>query len=92
MKTKLLIIEDEKITRRSLTDILTTEGYDVTAAEDGEEGLKLFFSERPDIVITDLRLPKLSGIDILTRVMETDPSARSYSSPHSQALIRRSNP
>jgi DNA-binding NtrC family response regulator len=76
MKTKLLIIEDEKITRRSLTDILTTEGYDVTAAEDGEEGLKLFFSERPDIVITDLRLPKLSGIDILTRVMETDPSAK----------------
>lgn len=76
MKTKLLIIEDEKITRRSLTDILTTEGYEVSAAEDGEEGLKLFSSERPDIVITDLRLPKMSGIEILTKVMETDPKCK----------------
>ncbi|MFZ4619544.1 MAG: sigma-54-dependent transcriptional regulator [Bacteroidota bacterium] len=76
MKTKLLIIEDEKITRRSLSDILTTEGYDVVSAEDGEEGLKLFTSERPDIVITDLRLPKLSGIDILRTIRENDPACK----------------
>jgi DNA-binding NtrC family response regulator len=76
MKTKLLIIEDEKITRRSLSDILSGEGYEVSAAEDGEEGMRLFTDVRPDIVITDLRLPKLSGIEILTRIMQADPNCK----------------
>jgi two-component system response regulator AtoC len=76
MKPKLLIIEDEKITRRSLSDILTNEGYEVFPAEDGEEGLRLFQAERPSIVITDIRLPKLNGIEVLSAVLSLDPLCR----------------
>lgn len=76
MKTKLLIIEDEKITRISLSDILTTEGYEVFSAEDGEEGLNIFKTENPSIVITDLRLPKLNGIDVLTTIVSINPSCK----------------
>ncbi|KAB2923095.1 MAG: sigma-54-dependent Fis family transcriptional regulator [Bacteroidetes bacterium] len=73
---KVLIIEDEKITRRSLTDILTAEGYEVHAAEEGEAGLDLFARERPAIVITDLRLPKLGGMEVLSAVLQQDPHCR----------------
>jgi DNA-binding NtrC family response regulator len=73
---KLLIIEDEKITRISLTDILKREGYDVVAAEDGEEGLALFKSLQPEIVITDLRLPKLGGMEVLQTVLSLNPRCK----------------
>ena len=76
MKAKLLIIEDEKITRRSLSDILRTEGYDVYSAEEGEEGLRIFKDQNPDIVITDLRLPKLSGIEVLSSIMAINPACK----------------
>jgi DNA-binding NtrC family response regulator len=73
---KILIIEDEKITRKSLSNILQTEGYEVYSAEDGEEGLNIFKSVNPEIVITDLRLPKLNGIDILTSILSISPSCK----------------
>ena len=73
---KLLIIEDEKITRISLTNTLKKEGYEVYSAEDGEEGLNIFNSTLPSVVITDLRLPKLGGIEILNSVMQTSPSCK----------------
>ncbi|NUN09050.1 MAG: sigma-54-dependent Fis family transcriptional regulator [Ignavibacteriaceae bacterium] len=66
---KLLIIEDEKITRISLSNTLAAEGFEVFSAGDGEEGLAIFSREMPDIVITDLRLPKISGMEILERVI-----------------------
>ena len=73
---KLLIIEDEKITRISLTDILTREGYEVYAAADGEEGLELFRSVRPAIVITDMRLPKINGLEVLRSIMTEAPQCK----------------
>ncbi len=76
MKPKLLIIEDEKITRLSLADILTHEGYEVSTAGDGESGLERFRAERPQIVITDLRLPRCDGIEVLTTVLAIDPQTR----------------
>ncbi len=73
---KLLIIEDEKITRISLSNTLKSEGFDVYAAENGEEGLAIFRNEMPEIVITDLRLPKLSGMEILETVMTLKPDCK----------------
>jgi DNA-binding NtrC family response regulator len=73
---KLLIIEDEKITRKSLTDILTEEGYEVYSAEDGEEGLSIFNNIKPEIVITDLRLPKLDGMTVLSSILSVAPSCK----------------
>ncbi len=73
---KLLLIEDEKITRRSLTDILTREGFEVSAAEDGEQGMELFRAEKPEVVVTDLRLPKSSGIEVLQQVLAESPDCK----------------
>ena len=73
---KLLIIEDEKITRISLTNTLKKEGYEVYAAKDGEEGLNIFQSVLPPVVITDLRLPKLNGIDLLTSILSVSPGCK----------------
>ncbi len=76
MKTKLLIIEDEKITRLSLSDILAAEGYEIYSAEDGEDGMKQFNAIKPDIVISDLRLPKYSGIEILQAILSINPQCK----------------
>ena len=73
---RLLIIEDEKITRISLSDILKREGYEVYSAEDGEEGLATYQSVRPEVVITDLRLPKLGGMEVLQTVLSLDPRCK----------------
>ena len=73
---KLLIIEDEKITRISLSDILKREGYEVYSAEDGEEGLAIYNSMLPEIVITDLRLPKIGGMEVLQSVLSIDPRCK----------------
>ena len=71
---KILLIEDEKITRITLTDTLTEEGYQVTACATGSEGLAAFQTERYDALLTDLRLPAMSGIDILKMAKEKDPA------------------
>lgn len=73
---KLLIIEDEKISRVSLTNILSKENFEVFAAEDGEKGLEMYYSLNPTIVITDLRLPKISGLEILDKIIQHNPECK----------------
>ncbi len=69
---KILLIEDEKITRISLTDTLKKVGYEVQSSDTGTEGLDLFEKNDFDVVITDLRLPKTNGLDILKSIKEKD--------------------
>lgn len=69
----ILLIEDEKITRISLTNTLHKEGFNVTSCETGDEGLKQFNKNHFDLVLTDLRLPKMNGIDILKEVKTKKP-------------------
>jgi len=71
---KILLIEDEKITRISLTNTLKSEGYDVFSSSTGIEGLEIFDKTYFDVVITDLRLPKMNGIDILKKVKKKSPN------------------
>ncbi|MHC1739179.1 MAG: sigma-54-dependent transcriptional regulator [Ignavibacteriaceae bacterium] len=73
---KILIIEDEKITRISLSNTLMKEGFDVFAAEDGKQGLELLHSKSPEIIISDLRLPDASGIDILSAAISKNPDTK----------------
>jgi len=73
---KILIIEDEKITRISLTNTLRKEGFEVISASAGDEGLKLFHEELPEVVITDLRLPRIGGIEILSMVLAKSPECK----------------
>ncbi|MCF6268555.1 MAG: sigma-54 dependent transcriptional regulator [Melioribacteraceae bacterium] len=70
----ILLIEDEKIARISLTNTLKSEGYDVTSSSTGIGGLEIFYKNNFDVVITDLRLPKMNGIEILKKVKEKSPN------------------
>jgi len=70
---KILLIEDEKITRITLSETLSKKGYDVTACATGTDGLARFREQAFDLVITDLRLPKMNGLDILKKVKENRP-------------------
>jgi len=62
IKVKVLVIDDEELIRLNFSCCLEDAGYQVITAADGSEGLALFSSEQPDIVLTDLRMPKMDGI------------------------------
>ncbi len=68
---KILLIEDEKITRITLTDTLQKENYQVTACATGSEGLEALKKLSFDVVITDLRLPRMNGLDILEHIKQS---------------------
>jgi two-component system, NtrC family, nitrogen regulation response regulator NtrX len=66
----ILVIDDERAIRKTLAEILSFEKYKVDEAADGEEGLKLFTQNKYDVVLCDIKMPKLDGIDFLTKVSE----------------------
>jgi two-component system nitrogen regulation response regulator NtrX len=63
----ILIIDDEKAIRKTLTEILSFEGYKIDEAADGEEGLKRFSEKSYDLVLCDIKMPKLDGIEFLEK-------------------------
>ena len=73
MKNKILIVDDEKLMRMSLEDKLTKEGYAVTSFSNALEGIKTLQSTNFDAVITDLRLPKVDGMDFLREIKKASP-------------------
>ena len=66
----ILIIDDEKSIRKTLNEILSFEGYKIDEASDGEEGLKKFKDKSYDIVLCDIKMPKLDGIEFLEKAKE----------------------
>lgn len=66
----ILIIDDEKSIRKTLTEILSYEGYKIEEAADGEEGLKKFKEKNFDLVLCDIKMPKLDGIEFLEKARE----------------------
>src|SRR5437868_10921376 len=66
----ILIIDDEKAIRKTLSEILSYEGYKIDEAVDGEEGLKKFGEKTYDVVLCDIKMPKLDGIEFLERSKE----------------------
>jgi two-component system, NtrC family, nitrogen regulation response regulator NtrX len=71
--SNILIIDDEKAIRKTLTEILSYEGYKIEEAGDGEEGLKKFRDRPFDVVLCDIKMPKLDGIEFLDKVREVNP-------------------
>jgi two-component system, NtrC family, nitrogen regulation response regulator NtrX len=63
----ILIIDDEKSIRKTLSEILSYEGYKIDEAGDGEEGLKKFSEKTYDVVLCDIKMPKLDGIEFLDK-------------------------
>lgn len=68
----LLIIDDDESNLELLSEALAESGLEILTASDPEEGLDLFCDRRPHIVLTDLVMPKMSGMDVLDRIMEVD--------------------
>lgn len=68
IRHKVLVIEDESKLARFIELELKHEGYDVVLAEDGIVGIEKFFSENPDIILLDLMLPNLNGIEVCRRI------------------------
>lgn len=66
----ILIIDDEKAIRKTLTEILSFEGYKLDEAADGEEGLKKFKDKSYDVVLCDIKMPKIDGIEFLQKAGE----------------------
>jgi two-component system nitrogen regulation response regulator NtrX len=71
--SNILIIDDEKAIRKTLSEILSYEGYKIEEASDGEEGLKKFKEKTFDVVLCDIKMPKLDGIEFLDKAREANP-------------------
>jgi PAS domain S-box-containing protein len=67
---KLLLIDDEPDILRVLSMSLKADGYDVVSAQNGPEGIAAFEKEKPDIVITDIKMPGMNGIEVLKKVKD----------------------
>lgn len=74
-RPELLIVDDDRQVRDVLHQIFATAGYSCLLAHNGQQGLELFRAARPPLVVTDLKMPVMSGIDLLRRVRELDEDA-----------------
>ena len=70
---RILIVDDEEIIVRLLSMSLRSDGYETLAAHSGEEGLKVFQESDPDIVVTDIKMPGMDGLELLKKIKELDP-------------------
>ena len=69
---RILIVEDDEKSRRLLTDVLSFHGYEVAAAENGEEGLRHAQACKPDLALLDIQLPGISGFEVLAGLREPE--------------------
>ena len=70
---KILLIDDEPLVIEPIKDFLEGNGFEVIVANDGEEGLKLFNTHEPIVVLTDVNMPKLTGVELLTAIKDKYP-------------------
>ena len=76
MKAKILIVDDSALTRRSLRQILETAGCEVVEAENGLDALERYYLDKPDVVMLDLVMRGMYGLEVLHKLRELDPRAR----------------
>jgi len=76
MAKKILIIEDDKFLRELIAKKLAKDGYEISEAVDGEEGVKKTKETKPDLILLDLILPEMDGFEVLSKIKE-DPVSSS---------------
>jgi len=76
MKAKILLVDDSALARRAVRQMLESAGYDVAEAEDGMIGLERYFLEKPDLVLLDLVMKGMNGLDVLTKLQQLDATVR----------------
>ncbi len=75
MTKKILVVDDEKIFRESLFHWFEEEGFNVTPVDSGEEALKVYDVDRFDIILLDIKMPGMSGLELLAKIKQIDPHA-----------------
>jgi two-component system cell cycle response regulator DivK len=73
MTGKILVVEDNRDSREMLVLLFQHEGYSVVAARDGREGLQMAREEAPELIITDLHMPHLSGVEMIAQLRGQEP-------------------
>jgi two-component system chemotaxis response regulator CheY len=76
MKGKVLVVDDSGLARRRARGILESAGFEVIEAEDGMAALECYFVDKPDVVLLDLVMKGMYGLEVLTKLREMDPQAR----------------
>ena len=76
MKAKILLVDDSALARRTTRQILESARYHVVEAEDGLAALERYFLEKPDLVLLDLVMKGMMGLDVLDKLHEMDPKVR----------------
>ena len=71
---RILVVDDEKIKRVTLTDDLAAQGHEVVAAADGQEAVDRLAEGRFDVVLTDLKMPRIDGLELLKRIKQSQPA------------------
>ncbi|MBI1954746.1 MAG: response regulator [Proteobacteria bacterium] len=72
MKRLILTVDDSRTIREMISYTLRSANYDVIEAEDGESALHLLNSQRPDLIITDINMPKMDGLTLIKKLREKD--------------------
>lgn len=75
MNRCILVVEDQEDNRRILRDLLTSSGYELVEAEDGEQALVMAERQRPDLILMDVQIPLIDGYEV-TRRLKADPALR----------------
>jgi len=76
MTIKILVVDDEKAARKSLADILRLEGYDVDAVDDGSKALELLGVQSFDLLLLDIRMPGVDGVEVMQKAIEISPDTQ----------------
>lgn len=76
MTARILVVDDSGLARRRARAILEAAGYEVLEAEDGMSALERYFVSRPDVVVLDLVMKGMYGLDVLTKLREMDRSVK----------------
>ena len=85
--TKVLVVDDQKLSRDLFCEVLTSAGYAVRAASDGLNAIRRMEKTRFDVVLTDVSMPHMDGLELLTEIRDRWPDSRVV--VHSDLLTRR---
>ncbi|HQW58123.1 MAG TPA: response regulator, partial [Gammaproteobacteria bacterium] len=73
LTANILVIDDDPILRKSIKDYFEDSGFTVIEAENGQVGLEIFKNQKPDLIVTDLQMPVLGGLEVLSAVTKASP-------------------